>query len=251
MTNLVSTSIQDKVLTIRLNRPEKKNALTRNMYDSISKAFEQAATEPDVRAIVLCGSGGSFSAGNDLNDFLQDIPATTGALARFFSAFLGAQVPIVAAVDGVAVGIGVTLLLHCDLVYISKSSKLSLPFVNLGLVPEFGSSMLLPRLVGHQRAAELLLLGEPFTPEQALEMGLANAVCESDELEIRAMTVASKLASKPRQSLIESKGLLRRAPETLSARMQEEADIFIRLLGSPDAIEAMSAIMEKRKPNFS
>lgn len=252
MTGLIQVSTLDRVLTIRINRPEKKNALTFEMYENIAIALETAAGDQGLRAIVLCGAKGSYCAGNDLNDFLQTPPSeATQIIDRFLKALVNTSLPIVAAVDGIAVGIGVTMLLHCDLVYISKSSKLSLPFVDLALVPEAGSSMLLPRLIGYQKAAELLLLGEPFSAEFAMEVGLANAIFEAEELEVQAFATAKKLSLKSRQSLVDTKALMRRDSEPIAERMAVEGEIFKRNLSSVDTIEAMTAIMEKRKPNFA
>jgi enoyl-CoA hydratase/carnithine racemase len=252
MSDLVATSVKDGIFTIRMNRPDKKNALTVDMYDDMAKALKDADKNPDVRVIVITGAADSFCAGNDLNDFLDNPPNSKNSpVLKFLKAISNAKTPIVAAVNGTAVGVGVTMLLHCDFVYVSKDATLALPFVNLGLVPEAAVSLLLPRLAGHQRAAELLMLGEPFTPQTALDIGLANAICEPADVEAKAMKTATKLAAKPRQALRHTKALLRRDFESVAKRIDAEAKVFEKCLNSADAKEAFTAFREKRKPKFS
>lgn len=247
----VLTEIKDGILTIRMNRPDKKNALSLAMYDAMAQALHDAENNPDVRVVVITGAGDSFCAGNDLNDFLANPPKDENSpVLKFLKALSETKQPVVAAVNGVAVGIGVTMLLHCDFVYIAKDAPLSLPFVDLALVPEAAASMLLPRIAGHQKAAELLMLGEPFTPETAQSIGLANAVCAPETLEAAAMTTAKKLAAKPRDALRHTKALLREDFETVSSRIAKEAEIFKKCLSSQDAQEAFTAFKEKRKPKF-
>lgn len=251
MKDLISTSARDGILTIRMNRPEKKNALTVDMYAEMAKALEAADKDPAVRVVMIIGTGDSFCAGNDLSDFLANPPGEDSPVLRFLKAISELKLPVVAAVNGTAVGIGVTMLLHCDFVYAADTARFSLPFVDLGLVPEAGASLLLPRLAGHQRAAELLMLGEPFTPDLAAGIGLVNAVCTPETLEDAALATAKKLAAKPRQALLETKKLLRRDFESVAQRIDEEAKVFKQCLASPDAKEALLAFKEKRKPKFS
>lgn len=248
----VTTSVKDGILTILMDRPDKKNALTPDMYDAMTVALKDAEKNPDVRVIMITGAGDSFTAGNDLKDFLDNPPNSKNSpVMNFLHAISETKLPVVAAVNGVAVGVGVTMLLHCDFVYMSKDATLSLPFVNLGLVPEAAASLLLPRLAGHQRAAEMLMLGEPFSSKVAQEIGLANAVCEPADLQATALKTAKKLAAKPRDALRHTKALLRREFETVAQRLDAEADVFAKCLESADAKEAFTAFKEKRKPKFS
>lgn len=251
MSDHVTTSVKDGILTIRMNRVDKKNALTAEMYDKMAKAIKDADKNPDVRVIMITGSTDSFCAGNDLTDFLQNPPkAKNSPVMKFLKSIAGAKTPIVAAVNGTAVGVGVTMLLHCDFVYVAKDATLSLPFINLGLVPEAGASMLLPRIAGHQKAAELLMLGEPFSPQLAADIGLVNAICEPADVETTALKTATKLAAKPRAALRHTKALLRREFESVARRIDAEAEIFKKCLDSADAKEAFTAFKEKRKPKF-
>ncbi len=251
MSDLVTTSVKDGILTIRMNRPDKKNALTVEMYDDLTKAIKDAEKDKNVRVILITGAGDSFCAGNDLKDFLENPPKSKNApVLKFVRAIADAKLPIVAAVNGTAVGLGVTMLLHCDFIYVAKDATLSLPFVNLGLVPEAAASLLLPRLAGHPRAAEMLMLGEPFSAKAAVDAGIANAVCEPEDLEATALKTAKKLAAKPRNALLHTKALLRRDFESVAARIDAEADIFRECLDSDDAKEAFTAFKEKRKPKF-
>jgi enoyl-CoA hydratase/carnithine racemase len=247
---LISTA--DSILQIRLNRPEKKNALSVAMYAAMADALEGADGNAAIRAIVIAGTDGCFTSGNDVMDFLQNPPTGSDSpVIRFLQALSTAGKPIIAAVTGLAVGIGVTMLLHCDLVYAADSATFQLPFVNLGLVPEGASSMLLPRLMGHQRASELLLLGERFDARTAHEIGLVNALVPANELAGMVQQRAAALAAKPPASLRMTKALLRREPESVPARMTEEGKHFSRQLVSPEAREAMEAFMQRRKPDFS
>lgn len=252
MSSLVNVSAKDGILTICMNRPDKKNALNLEMYEAMAQAINDAERNPDVRVILITGTGDSFCAGNDLQDFLASPPdAKDSPVLNFLNAVSAAKLPVVAAVNGMAVGVGVTMLLHCDFVYISETASLSMPFVNLGLVPEAGASMLLPRLAGHQRAAELLMLGEPFTAQLAAEIGLASAVCKPEALEETSLKTAKKLAAKPRKALLATKALLRQDFESVAARIAREAAVFKECLASPDAKEALTAFREKRRPKFS
>jgi enoyl-CoA hydratase/carnithine racemase len=252
MADHIVTSIAEGILRIQINRPEKKNALSMAMYTAMADAMASADTNSAVRVIVLTGTNGCFTSGNDVADFLQYNPTGEESPAiRFLKTLATASKPVIAGVNGVAVGIGVTMLLHCDLVYAADSATFQLPFVNLGLVPEAASSMLLPRLIGHQRAAELLLLGERFDARTAQEIGLVNAICPAGELMTFVQQRATALAAKPPASLRITKALLRREPESIAARMAEEGRHFGKQLGSPEAREAMEAFMQRRKPDFS
>lgn len=247
----ILTNQADGILTITFNRPDKKNALTSAMYATLADALESAETDSAVRVILFAGNGGAFTAGNDLQDFLNNPPQGDGSpVFRFLRAISTASKPMVAAVSGVAVGVGSTMLLHCDLVYAGESAKFSFPFVNLALVPEAASSLLLPNLIGHQRAAELLLLGEAFTPATAKEYGIVNAVFADDKLLAEATAVAKKLAAKPPSALKLSKQLMRAPKGDIAGQMAAEGVHFRAQLQSAEAREAMTAFFEKRPPKF-
>jgi len=242
------------LLTLCLNRPAKKNALTRAMYSAMAERLVEADQDPAVRAVLLTGSGGCFTSGNDISDFIQAPPSGLNSeVFQFMQALFEFSKPVVAAVSGPAVGIGTTLLLHCDLVYVSCDATLKMPFVNLGLCPEFGSSLILPRLLGHVRAAELLLLGTPFTGEQAAAWGIANQAL-ADEAATLAMArgMAQRFLHLAPSAVIDSKRLMR-APgrEQLRGVIEEEGALFGQRLRSPEAIEALTAFMQGRKPDFS
>ncbi|MBT0569775.1 enoyl-CoA hydratase [Curvibacter sp. CHRR-16] len=249
----ILTDLTDGICTITLNRVEKKNAFTQTMYSSCAQALEEAATNAAVRVVLLQGDVGVFSAGNDIADFLANPPASTDApVFRFLRALVAFPKPLLAAVCGPAVGIGTTLLLHCDLVYAGDNAAFSMPFVNLGLCPEAGSSLLVPQLMGMHRAAEALLMGEPFFAEAALEVGLVNRVVPPTEANGYAQAQARKLAAKPLSSLVETKRLLKGGQQAaLLARIEEEAHSFARMLREPAAKEAFTAFMDKRHPDFS
>ena len=219
------------------------------MYRSLGDALAAAADAPDVHAVLLHGTRECFSAGNDLADFLQPRPAgQEPAAAHLFRTLPSLAKPIVAAVAGPAIGIGCTLLLHCDLVYAAPNARFQLPFVPLGIVPEFGSTLLLPLLAGYQRAAELLLLGEPFSAEQAREAGIVNAIVPAAEVLEVAERRARALAALPPESIRLTKALLKATQRgALEARIAEESRIFAERLNSPEAKAAMSAFLEKRK----
>lgn len=244
------TSFADGVLTVRMNRPAKKNALTGDMYEAFTAALLRAEADAAVRCVLVCGVPGAFSAGNDLESFVASgeagVPRPAHGLIRALAA---ATVPLVAAVDGVAIGIGTTMLLHCDFVFATPVAKFSLPFINLGLCPEAGSSLLLPRLAGYQHAARLLLLGEAFDAEEAARLGLVHEICASEDVEARALATAAKLAAKPRQALRATKALLKRAEEPVAERIEIEIERFSELLTTPAVREIMSAFLEKRAPD--
>ena len=241
------------VMTLTLNRVDKKNSITAAMYSTLADALDQAKADAAVRVVLLQGDATVFSAGNDIGDFLHKPPAGQDSpVFRFLHGIAAFPKPIVAAVCGPAVGIGTTMLLHCDLVYAGDNAAFALPFVNLGLCPEAASSLLVPQMFGYHRAAEALLLGEPFMAEAALEVGLVNRVVPPTEANAIAQTQARKLAAKPISSLIETKRLMKKGQAALVAQqMTEEGAVFGRMLGEPAAREAFTAFMEKRKPDFS
>lgn len=241
------------VMTLTLNRLEKKNSLTGAMYATLADALAQARDDTAVRAVVFQGHETIFSAGNDIADFLKVPPSTPDApVFRFLQGISTFPKPILAAVCGPAVGIGTTMLFHCDLVYAGDNAAFSMPFVNLGLCPEAASSYLAPQLMGYGRAAEALLLGEPFMAEAALEMGLVSRIVPPAEAAALAQRQAQKLAAKPLNALIETKRLMKKSQASVVAeRMVEEGASFGRMLSEPAAREAFTAFMEKRRPDFS
>jgi enoyl-CoA hydratase/carnithine racemase len=242
------------VLTIEFNRPEKKNAITAAMYQAMADALKEGESDAAVRVIVICGKPDVFTAGNDLEDFLKNSAAEVGdrPVAQFMRALSTAAKPVIAAVAGPAVGIGTTMLMHCDLVYAAENAKFALPFAQLGLCPEFASSILFPQLAGYQRAAEKLLLGEAFPAQEAYDMGLVSRIVPAAELNAFAQMQAAKLAALPASSLRVSKRLMKQAQaEAIQARMLEENRHFGDMLGAPEAKEAFTAFFEKRKPDFT
>lgn len=247
------TDFQDGILRIGMNRPEKKNALTVRMYSDLTDAIQGAEKDRAVRVLLIYGMGGNFTSGNDLKDFLDSPPKDENSpVFSFMRVISGAEKPIVAAVSGLAVGIGTTMLLHCDLVYAGAGAKFMLPFVNLGLCPEAGSSLLLPLLAGYQRTAELLFLGDLFSAEKAREIGLVNAICDDADILNFATEQARKLAAKPRASLHLTKAMLKKAnARIIEKTISEEAGLLIKLLGSQEAAEAFNAFFERRQPDFS
>lgn len=249
----IAISVGGGVLDIEMCRPEKKNALTVAMYEGLTSALEEADRRPDVRVVLLRGQPDVFTSGNDLQDFLQQPAADDGHPAfRFVRAINATAKPIVASVNGACIGVGATMLLHCDLVYAGQHAVFALPFVNLGLCPEAGSSVLVPRMVGHARAAELLLLGEPFDAATAAACGIVSAVLPDGEVLTHARAQAAKLAAKPPAAVRVSKALMRRAfrAEVEDAIRTESAEFRARL-ESDEAKEAFAAFLGKRKPDFS
>jgi enoyl-CoA hydratase/carnithine racemase len=249
----ILTDITDGVMTITFNRPDKKNSITAAMYAAMAAALAQAREQDTVRVVVFQGNETVFSAGNDIADFLDQPPSGLDApVFRFLFGMADFPKPIVAAVCGPAVGIGTTMLMHCDLVYAGDNAAFALPFVNLGLCPEAASSVLVPQMLGYHRAAEALLLGEPFMAEAALEVGLVNRIVPPMEARNLAQAQARKLAAKPIPSLIETKRLMKQGQAKLvRQQIAEEAASFGRMLGEPAAREAFTAFMEKRKPDFT
>lgn len=242
------------LLTLRMDREDKKNALTRVMYGALADALDAADEDRSVRAVLITGSETCFTSGNDVADFIQAPPSGLDSeVFRFMKALFDFSKPVVAAVSGPAVGIGTTLLLHCDLVYVARDAKLKMPFVNLGLCPEYGSSLILPRLLGHARAAELLLLGEAFTGEQAAAWGIANeALADGAATLARAREMAQRFEQLAPSAVAVSKRLMREpGREELRRVIMEEGELFGQRLRTPEAIEALSAFMQRRKPDFS
>jgi enoyl-CoA hydratase/carnithine racemase len=253
MSTDILTHAERGVMTITLNRLERKNSITSAMYGAMADALSEAERNPEIRVAVLQGHETVFSAGNDIGDFLNRPPqGNDSPVFRFLRGIATFPKPLVAAVCGPAVGVGTTMLFHCDLVYAGDNAAFSMPFVNLGLCPEAASSLLVPRMMGYHRAAEALLLGEPFMAEAALEVGLVNRVVPPTEANGAAQLVAHKLAAKPLTSLIETKRLMKMGQQQLVAdQMAEEGESFGRMLAEPAAKEAFGAFMEKRKPDFS
>ncbi len=249
----ILTHLDAGVLSLTINRLDRKNSITAVMYAAMADVLIAAESNDAVRVLVIQGHETIFSAGNDIGDFLNKPPSTQDApVFRFLYAISAFTKPIVAAVCGPAVGIGTTLLLHCDLIYAGDNAAFSMPFVNLGLCPEAGSSLLVPQLMGYPRAAEALLLGEPFTAETALEMGLINRIVPPAEASALAQQQAQKLAAKPLSSVIETKRLMKQASASaVKQRIHDESLSFGRMLSEPAAREAFTAFMQKRKPDFS
>ena len=249
----ILSNLDAGVMTLTINRVDKKNSITAAMYAAMADALAAAENDPAVRVVVIQGHETIFSAGNDIGDFLNKPPSTQDSpVFRFLRGISTFPKPVVAAVCGPAVGIGTTLLLHCDLIYAGDNAAFSMPFVNLGLCPEAASSLLVPQLMGYPRAAEALLLGEPFTAETAIEMGLINRIVPPAEVSALAQQQARKLAAKPLSSVIETKRLMKKGSSRgVAERMAEEATSFGRMLSEPAAREAFTAFMQKRKPDFT
>jgi enoyl-CoA hydratase/carnithine racemase len=254
MTDPVLTRFADGVLTVTLNRPEKKNAITQGMYAVLAEATERARTDDAVRVLLFRAEGDSFSAGNDIADFIAIGSSGGGQVVdapvfRFLKALADLDKPAVAAVRGRAVGIGLTLLLHCDMVVVAEDALLSAPFVNLALAPEAASSLLLPMVVGHQRAFEIFALGEPIDGRTALAWGLANRAVPADQVDATAAELAARVAARAPNSIRKTKRLMRDA-ERMWALMQQEGEAFGSQMSSPEAMEAFMAFTQKRAPVF-
>lgn len=247
----ITVTTDGPMMDVRLNRPAKKNAITVAMYAALADAFEQAATDPVVRVVTISGSGGVFTAGNDIGDFIavrpggEDMP-----VFRFLRAIAACPKVVIAGVEGLAIGIGTTMLLHCDLVLATADTIFSTPFVDLGLVPEAASSLLLPRLIGRQRAAKHLLLGDPFDAETALSYGLVTEIVPTEALEARLKATAERIAAKPPEAVRLTKQLMVAADTTVQERMSDEGALFEDRLTSAEAAEAFAAFFEKRPPVF-
>ena len=252
MAENVIVAVENRILTIRIDRPDKKNALTRAMYIGMNDAIRQAEQDANVRVILLTGGDDCFTAGNDIADFASAKPGEPPVAIEYLRTLAEAKKPVVAAVGGVAIGIGTTMLLHCDLVYASDNARFQLPFVNLGLCPEAGSSSILPLLVGHHRAAELIMFGEAFDADAARDFGLVNQVLAAPELMATATQRAQQLAEKPPTALKTAKMLLKSgAHDAIQQAMARETQQFAALLQGPEAKEAMMAFLQRRKPDFT
>jgi len=253
MSEHLKISVANGVMEITWNRPEKKNALSNDMYRGASEALEKASADPSIRVALLTSEGDSFTSGNDLAVFAAANAGTGGEAPqgnRWITTISKFDKPLVAGVKGVAIGVGATMLLHCDLVYVATDARLSVPFVNLALVPEAASSILLPARVGHARAFAMFALGEPVTGAQAVECGIANAAVPASEVIQVARDAARKLAQRPLGALMATKKLMRN-PEPLLTQIKAEGALFAERLRSAEAAEAFTAFREKRAPDFS
>lgn len=249
----IVTSKENGILTIEFNRLEKKNAITAAMYQTMADALKDAESDSAIRVILFTGKPQIFSAGNDLDDFMKNRPTGFDSpVFQFLWHISHASKPLVAAVAGAAVGIGTTLLIHCDLVYAADNARFSMPFTQLGLCPEAASSLILPQIAGYQRAAEKLLLGEAFSADEANAMGLVNKVLPEEELLAFAQAQAAKLAALPAASIRITKRLMKGGQTAaVEAQMKQEVEHFGAMLAAPEAAEAFTAFFEKRKPDFS
>jgi enoyl-CoA hydratase/carnithine racemase len=254
MSEEIDIEVRDGVQVIRWRRAHKKNALVGAMYDRMSEALAASEANDAIAAHVFIGSDGVFTAGNDINDFLRRVEDGSQDVAPsqlFIQQLPKVTKPMIAAVDGLAVGVGVTLLLHCDLVYATPAATFRAPFVDLGLIQEAGSSVLGPARLGHARAFELLVLGESWSAERGLMTGLINAIIPAAELEGTALAAARRLAAKPRAAMLAARRMLKVDPALISATIAKEAAEYRTLMPSPEAREAFAAFLEKRNPDFA
>jgi enoyl-CoA hydratase/carnithine racemase len=241
----IETHLENRVFTLSINRPDKMNALNAAMYGAMADALTGAASNPEINVVVIRG-GDNFTAGYDLADLLENPPVgETSPVFRFMFALSECPLPVIAMIDGAAVGIGVTLLLHCDFVYATPEAEFLMPFVNLGAVPEFGASQILPLRAGYLKAAELLMFADKFDSKTALDAGIITAIHDRDELESAVANCIRKLASKSRTSIISTKALLKRDIEPLSDRIRTEAAIFTRGIASPEAQGILKAFLKR------
>ncbi len=250
MTSLVDIRDDDTIRVVRMNRPEKKNALNAAMYEVMAAALTGLRSEQAIRCVVIAGCPGAFCAGNDIDEFRQAAADGEGLgepVLRFLRALAYCERPLVAAVDGLAVGVGTTMLLHCDYVVASQGSRFVTPFVSLGLVPEAASTLLAPRLMGPRRAFSMLVMGEPLDAQGALGIGLVNAVAESAETEAQALAAARRIAALPPEAVLASRRMIRGEPEELAERIDMEADFFRERLQSPEAQAAFEAFFARKK----
>ena len=249
----IVTEHAGSILRIQLNRPKKRNAMTSAMYVALSDILKNAAKDEHTRVVLWHGAGDSFCAGNDIEDFLKNPPGPgESPQAQLMNALTEFDKPLIAAVQGAAIGGGTTMLLHCDFVYAGESAKFQMPFINLALVPEFGSSSIVPARIGHLRAAELILLGSPYDAKRAAELGLVTQIVPDQELLSIATATAQKLAAKPAGALQASKRLMRQPfRQQVAAAMKAENEEFSAQVRSADAKEALTAFLEKRKPDFT
>ena len=246
----ILTHIEDHVLHIVINRVDKKNALTRSMYQQMADAIFDAKHHPDIRVILLKCHGDCFTAGNDIQDFAsKEESEHVAETAAFMRALMDCEKPVIAQVHGVAVGIGTTMLLHCDFVYAQPNTRFVLPFINLGLVPEYASSYLLPKIAGRRKASEWLMLGEPFGTEDAYQFGLLTDIVPETSLSDKVMSVCKKLVEKPAFSLLQTKSLLNNDTDLIRQQMDIELDVFIQAMGMDAAQEAFDAFLNKRPIN--
>lgn len=253
MTDLIQTRVEDGVMIVVMNRADKMNAITRDMYLAMTQSFVRAREDDGIRSVLLAAEGDNFSAGNDIADFMK-LGKSGGNLAdsdvfKFLKSLADLDKPLVAAVRGRAVGVGLTMLLHCDIVVVAKDAKLSVPFINLALVPEAASTLLMPRVIGHQRAFELFALGETIDGGQAYEWGLANRAVPMAAVEALARDFADRLAQRAPNAIRHTKRLMRDS-EAMWDLMLREGEIFSKQMKSPEAMEAFTAFMQKRQPNF-
>ncbi len=250
MSDFLQVDYQDGVQIIRLNRPEKKNAITRDMYHGIAQALKQADNDDAIRVSVIFGQPGAFSAGNDMQDFMN-AALSQGSLGAEIIDFLHilaqTRKPLISGVDGLAIGVGTTLNLHCDLTFATPRSVFHTPFVDLGLIPEAGSSLLGPKIMGYQRAFALLAMGEAMTAQQALEAGIVWRIVAEDQLEAEVLQTAAKLAARPPVALQLTRDLLRSATEPLTDRIDREAQIFAERLKSAETAQAVGAFLSRKK----
>jgi enoyl-CoA hydratase/carnithine racemase len=249
MSYLVTIADAGAIRTVRMNRPDKKNALTASMYDAMVDALEGLNDQADIRCVVIAGGPGAFSAGNDLQEFLQAATSGEGlgsAVVRFLHALARCQRPLVAAVQGVAVGVGTTMLLHCDHVVAGSDASFSTPFVSLGLVPEAGSSLLAPKLMGHQRAFALLVMGRSLDAAAARACGLVNTIVAPSDVDAEAMAAAREIAALPAEAMTAARRLMRGTPDEVVARIDEEARVFKERLQSAEARAAFTAFLARK-----
>jgi len=248
----IDATINDGIMTLRLNRPDKMNAITAAMYADAAAALTAAEQNKDVRTVVITGTGDVFTAGNDMKDFLDDPAADpNSSVFQFMRTLMKFSKPVIAALNGIAVGIGVTMLPHCDLVYAVPGTYLQAPFVNIAIVPEFGSTLLLRRTIGLHRANEMLLLGEKISAERAREFGLVNDIFPAEQFMVMVMEKAKTLAAKPPMALRQAKQLMRGDLGEISARMTLENTMMIERFTSPELQEAVQAFLEKRPADYS
>ncbi|HEY0184249.1 MAG TPA: enoyl-CoA hydratase [Rhodopila sp.] len=248
----VAVTRSGPVLEVLFNRPEKKNALTQAMYAAVVDAFHRADADPAIRVVLLSGAGDTFTSGNDIKDFQARAATGEGLHASpFLDALSSLATPLIAAVNGAAIGVGTTMLAHADLVIAARSARFVMPFTSLGLVPEAASSLLFPRLLGHQRASALLLLGDPMDAQTAHEWGFVNQVVADADLMTTARGIAARLAALPPTAVRQTKSLIKHGRTDVPGRIEQELTLFHERLHSPEAAEAFQAFVEKRKPDFS
>jgi len=250
MTTLVDVKDDGGIRTVRMNRPDKKNALTGAMYDAMAAALTATKSDQSIRCLMFAGAPGAFCAGNDLDEFRQAAAEGEGlgeGVLRFLHALAYCERPLVAAVDGIAVGVGTTMLLHCDYVVASTTARFTTPFVGLGLVPEAASTLLAPRLMGPRRAFAMLVMGEPLDAMRARDIGLVNAVADSADVEAQALAAARRIAALPPEAVLASRRMIRGEPDELAERIDLEADFFRERLQSPEAKAAFEAFFNRKK----